>query len=352
MAVDESHHMDRRGFLTTASKTALMGTGLLAAGWPERAAAAPAATPGAATPRAAAPRALAAGEAKTGQIEANGLRFSYVELGAGPLALCLHGWPDSPHTYRYLMPALAEAGYRAVVPYMRGYHPTEVPPSYTTTNDLAHDVAGLRNALGGKGDSVLIAHDWGAVATYGGAALEPDGWRRCVIMNVPPLAVDAQMMFRYDNLKREFYWWFFQQQISNQVVAMNDFAFIDGIWNDWSPGYDASEDLPHAKDCFRDPRHLDTTLGYYRAFFDPKRFATPEAAAEQAAVWGKPIPQRSLYMHGAQDGLFPMDEQELNAVLPFLGPGSEVAMIPGVGHFMLVEDPAAVNARILAFISG
>ncbi|MGH9036615.1 MAG: alpha/beta fold hydrolase, partial [Acidimicrobiia bacterium] len=120
MAVDESHHMDRRGFLATVSKTALMGTGLLAAGWPEGAGATPAATPGAATPRAAAPRALAAGEEKTGQIEANGLRFSYVELGAGPLALCLHGWPDSPYTYRYLMPALAEAGYRAVVPYMRG----------------------------------------------------------------------------------------------------------------------------------------------------------------------------------------------------------------------------------------
>lgn len=340
MGTSRGHQqIDRREFLAAASKTAVVSSALLASGWPQPAGAL------------AAPAPPGGPEATTGQIQANGLRFSYVEMGRGPLALCLHGWPDSPFSYRYLMPELAAAGYRVVAPYMRGYHPTEIPARYTTSNDLAHDVAGLRNALGGGPDSVLIAHDWGAVASYGGAGLEPDGWRRCVVMNVPPLAVVVQMMFNYDQVKREFYWWFFQQQISNQVVAMNDFSFIDNIWADWSPGYDARDDLPHAKDCFRDPRHLDATLGYYRAFFQPDRFATPEDAADQTAVWGKPITQRTLYLHGAQDGLFPMDETTLQAVLPFLGPGSEVSMIPGVGHFMLVQDPRTVNARILDFIS-
>lgn len=66
-------------------------------------------------------------EFKTGVVQANGLQFHYLEMGKGPLALCLHGFPDSPWSYRYLLPELAKAGYRAVAPFMRGYAPTEVP---------------------------------------------------------------------------------------------------------------------------------------------------------------------------------------------------------------------------------
>ena len=60
-------------------------------------------------------------------VTANGIDFGILECGEGPLALCVHGFPDSPWTYRHLMPALAKAGYRAVAPYLRGYAPTDVP---------------------------------------------------------------------------------------------------------------------------------------------------------------------------------------------------------------------------------
>jgi pimeloyl-ACP methyl ester carboxylesterase len=80
-------------------------------------------------------------ESKTGNVQANGLRFHHLEMGQGPLALCLHGFPDSPWTYRYLLPELAKAGYRAVAPFMRGYAPTEVPTDGNChTSDLAKDV--------------------------------------------------------------------------------------------------------------------------------------------------------------------------------------------------------------------
>ena len=62
-----------------------------------------------------------------GRISANGVEFGYLETGEGPLALCLHGFPDSAWTWRHLLPALADAGYRAVAPFMRGYAPTSVP---------------------------------------------------------------------------------------------------------------------------------------------------------------------------------------------------------------------------------
>src|SRR5262245_48349388 len=102
-------------------------------------------------------------ELEQGSVRANGLQFHYLAMGDGPLALCLHGFPDSPWTYRHLLPELAHAGYRAVAPFMRGYAPTEVPASERYhTGDLAADVVALHAALGGDGRAVLIAHDWGA----------------------------------------------------------------------------------------------------------------------------------------------------------------------------------------------
>ncbi|HXR34420.1 MAG TPA: alpha/beta fold hydrolase, partial [Candidatus Binataceae bacterium] len=64
---------------------------------------------------------------QTGNVNANGVDFHYLEAGSGPLVLCLHGFPDNAHTYRYLLPALADAGFRGVAPFMRGYAPTGRP---------------------------------------------------------------------------------------------------------------------------------------------------------------------------------------------------------------------------------
>src|SRR5262245_40785184 len=104
-------------------------------------------------------------EFKRGSLRANGVEFHYLEIGTGPLALCLHGFPDSPWTYRYLLPELAGAGYRAVAPFMRGYAPTEIPvDGRYQTSSLAADVVALHGALGGDAHAALIAHDWGSVA--------------------------------------------------------------------------------------------------------------------------------------------------------------------------------------------
>jgi hypothetical protein len=62
------------------------------------------------------------------QIDANGINFSYLECGSGPIALCVHEFPDSAHTWRFLMPALAKAGFRAIAPFTRGYAPTSLAP--------------------------------------------------------------------------------------------------------------------------------------------------------------------------------------------------------------------------------
>src|SRR5918995_6837821 len=100
-----------------------------------------------------------------GDVQANRLRFHYLEIGEGPLALCLHGFPDSPYSYRYLLPELAEAGYRAVAPFNRGFAPTEVPADrhHVHSSTMVADAVALHEALGGNGDacsSPTIGRRW------------------------------------------------------------------------------------------------------------------------------------------------------------------------------------------------
>jgi pimeloyl-ACP methyl ester carboxylesterase len=285
-----------------------------------------------------------------GRISANDVEFAYLEAGRGPLALCLHGFPDSAWTYRYLLPALADAGYRAVAPFMRGYAPTAVPADgrYQTAA-LGLDACALHEALGGGSDAVLIGHDWGALAAYIAANHEPDRWARVVTMAVPPSGAVAGGFMSYAQLKRSWYMFFFQHGLADVVVGMDDLAFIDGLWADWSPGYDAREDLPHVKDALRDPANRAAALGYYRATLSGVG-VDPALDAVQGAG-GEVTPQPTLYLHGRTDGCMGIEVAE--AAPAFLtSEGSRMEVVDGVGHFLHVEAPEQVNRLIVDFITG
>jgi len=289
-----------------------------------------------------------------GTVQANGLEFHYLAAGSGPLALCLHGFPDSPWTYRYLLPELARAGYRAIAPFNRGFAPTELPADrhHVHSSTMVADAIALGEALAGGQEAVLVAHDWGAVAAWGAAGLRPDLWAHVVILNIPPFEIFGENVVTYDQIKRSFYFWYFQlQHVVEPSISANDFEFIDRIWGDWSPGYDAGEDLPLVKDCIRDPRHLQAALGYYWGQFDPTRFGSADWADEQKAAWGSHNLQApTLYLHGTNDGCHGMTAEQVARVPDYCGPGSDSELIEGVGHFMLVERPQEINARIVEFL--
>ena len=109
-------------------------------------------------------------EFQTRTITANGIQFHCLEAGTGPLVLCLHGFPDNAHTYHTLLPSLAEAGFYAVAPFMRGYAPTSASPDgrYQSVQ-LAQDAVALISALGAE-RADIVGHDWGGFATFGAAA--------------------------------------------------------------------------------------------------------------------------------------------------------------------------------------
>jgi len=124
---------------------------------------------------------------KLNQVYANGMDFAYLECGSGPLALCLHGFPDSAYSWRHLLPELAKSGYHAVAPFTRGYAPSAIAPDGCyQTGALATDANALHKALGGNQDAVIIGHDWGASTAYVAVANAPERWRRLVALSVPP----------------------------------------------------------------------------------------------------------------------------------------------------------------------
>ncbi|MEZ5271244.1 MAG: alpha/beta hydrolase [Ilumatobacteraceae bacterium] len=287
----------------------------------------------------------------TGTVEANGVQFAYLHAGdpSGPLALCLHGFPDSAHGWRHLLPALADAGYHAVAPFQRGYAPTAVPADGRyQTGALSVDANALHEALGGDGRAVIIGHDWGAPATFGAAVLEPTRWSKVVGMAVPPGgAMGMAFLTNLAQVKRSWYMFFFQHPLSDMVVPANDLAFIDLLWADWSPGHDATDDLPHVKAALRDPANLTAALGYYRATLGDG-YRDPALDAAQAATQGIP-PQPTLYLHGQTDGCIGTEVAEsARAMVP---EHVRIHIVESAGHFLQVEQPAEVNRLVLEFLA-
>src|SRR3954463_3837735 len=195
-------------------------------------------------------------------VDLNGIEFAYLACGDdGPLALCLHGFPDSAWTWRHLLPELAAAGFRAVAPWLRGYAPTGLDPKGRYQNGASvADTLAFHDALGGDASAVLIGHDWGARIATGAAVMAPDRWRTLVTAAVPPGGAVAQGFLTYRQLRRSWYMFFFQNPLAELAVAMNDLEFIDGLWEDWSPGYNAAVDLAYVKESLRDPAHLSAAL--------------------------------------------------------------------------------------------
>ncbi|WP_103955608.1 alpha/beta fold hydrolase [Nonomuraea solani] len=270
-------------------------------------------------------------------IHANGVEFAYLTLGEGPLALCLHGFPDTAHTWRHLMPALAERGYRAVAPFMRGYAPTEIPAdgAYEAAA-LVADLRALHEELGGGDDAVVIGHDWGTFPVYATAGR----FRRSVALAVPPPGSLAAVFSEYEQLKRSFYIFLFQTALAESAAAAP--GFMEGLWRDWSPGYDASEELEFVRRSIGQPANLSAAIGYYRAMLG----TTPPSGRYPAVEPG--IGGPVLYLHGAQDGC--LSAEMAKGALGHLPPGSRAEQVAGAGHFLHLERPAEVNRLILDWL--
>jgi pimeloyl-ACP methyl ester carboxylesterase len=265
-----------------------------------------------------------------------------------PLALCLHGYPDTRATYRHLTPALLGAGYRVVVPAMRGYAPSSVSLSgqYHITS-LASDALSLEERFRGSGRSVIIGHDWGSTAVELATKFAPERFAKAVTIAVPPTSLFATLFLNYDQLRASWYMFFFQSPLADVVVANDNLDFIARQWRDWSPGYDGDGDVELVRAALGAPENLAAAIGYYRAMFAPP--PSEGSLGEIAAAGQNPPTVPTLYLHGRTDGCLPAGH--IVDPLSHLAPGSRFELIDDAGHFCQLEQPVQVNELIVDWLA-
>ncbi|WP_435768317.1 alpha/beta fold hydrolase [Nocardioides sp. SYSU DS0651] len=283
------------------------------------------------------------------RVSLTSLVWGDVDDAGRPLAVLLHGFPDTAHTWRHLGPALADAGYRVVAPFTRGYAPSTIPSdgSYHVPA-LMDDALALHRAYDGDDRALLVGHDWGAITANGIAASDANPFGAIVTMAVPPFSV---MNPRRDDLTR---WlrilprqaamsWY---TVFNQLPTLPERSFdrlVAHLWRTWSPGYDARTDLAHLAAALPDEAHKAAAIGYYRA--QPRQRRLPGRYQPFAHDWVAEPKVPLLYLQGADDGC--LDPRWAGRIGGRLPAGSVVAVVEGAGHFLQLERPDVVNQRIL-----
>jgi pimeloyl-ACP methyl ester carboxylesterase len=266
-------------------------------------------------------------------VDANGLRFAYLEEGTGPLVLMLHGFPDTAHSWDDLRPRIAAKGYRAVSPFMRGYHPSAIPDRDPDQETLARDPLALIDALG-AGDAIVIGHDWGASAAYGAAALGPDRVQKLIAIGIPHPAALKPSLKKIWGVR---HFAAYKLPGAPNRFARNDFAALPAIYRRWSPTWnpDPSE-FDEVRASFSNPASLNAAFGYYRKL--------------------SPVPSASLKAHitvptvvfaGLDDPIVAPPDYRFAARM--FDSQYTVEEVPG-GHFMHREHPDVFAERLLTHL--
>jgi pimeloyl-ACP methyl ester carboxylesterase len=271
-----------------------------------------------------------------------------------PIALCLHGFPDTAWGWRKIVPHLVDAGWRVVAPFMRGYAPSSiaVDGSYHV-GALIDDALHVLEAADPTGRDVVIGHDYGAGSAQALAAMPDSPFAKAVVMSLPVFAafrplgrVPDQMRLAAQlprQLLRSWYIAYFQMP---WLPELSGFHVVPMLWRQWSPGYDHEEDMPLVEAAIGAPENWRAAIDMYRANFRGSR-PPAEYADLHRLLFGYPqLP--ILYLHGDDDGCVAPDYISwVDRVLP---DGSEAFVVEEAGHFLQLEQPGVVGRHIVDFI--
>lgn len=310
-------------------------------------------------------------EFKEHDVVANGIRQHVIEAGSGPVVLFCHGFPDLGYTWRHQIRALADAGYRAIAPDMRGYGRTEAPSaidSYTILH-LVGDMVGLLNAMEIE-KAVIVGHDWGAPVAWTAAQMRPDIFTGVMGLCVPfaPRGPVSSLEAMRRAGRHQFYQLYFQQP----GVAEADFhkdidATIRRMMWTLSAGpaerWSGMIGAEGALDALAEPTEQMGWLG-------AEEFAVYSTAFNSSGLSGglnwyrnidrnweltapmqnAVIRQPAWFIAGERDPIYPLLKPMVEA-LPKTVPGHlGTTIIPNAGHWVQQEASSQVNEVLIDFL--
>ncbi|MEM7337355.1 MAG: alpha/beta hydrolase [Actinomycetota bacterium] len=322
-----------------------------------------------------------------GNLEANGINIHYVSIGEGPLVVFCHGWPESWYSWRHQLPAVAEAGFRAVALSMRGYGLTDAPQNinaYSITH-LIGDVVGVVNGLDAD-EAVIVGHDWGAPVAWYAGLVRPDMFRAVAGMSVPyggptgglPDGVTVNDLMRMGAGEgRDYYRLYFQEPgVAEAELEADARRSMLGVLYSISGDAVANGDIAEpfdghfpAGERFVDqlvvPAELpswlsDADLGFYAEEISRTGFRgglnwyrNINRIPGALAPWvGTTLNQPTMYVGGSTDLIAGNTPEAIGAMQATLGDLRSCTVIEGAGHWIQQERSAEVNELLVAFLRG
>lgn len=284
-------------------------------------------------------------EITTHMVKAGELDFEVDMCGSGDhLALCLHGFPEHAISWRHQLPVLADLGFQAWAPNLRGYGRSSKPEGVDAyhLDRLIEDVGNLFDASGAQ-KMTILAHDWGAVIAWAFAISRHRPLENLIIMNVPhPAAADRNRSFA--QLKKSWYIFFFQiPWLPEFLLGLNGAKAVgDAIRKSSCDVSMFPEDI---LDIYRDnaaePGTLTAMINYYRALFKYRTFANYSGADVPK------LDTRTLMVWGEEDVAL---SKELTYGTGDFVTDLTIRYLPGVSHWVQQEAPEDVNRMISAFL--
>ena len=310
-------------------------------------------------------------------IQTNGINMHIAEAGEGPLVLLIHGFPELWYSWRHQLPALAEAGYHAVAPDVRGYGDTDKPPKIEdyAMREMVADYLGVLDTLGEE-KAVIVGHDWGAMMAWTTAALHPERFRAVVGMSIPYLPrgpVPPLQMMKAMFKDKFFYFLYFQEPGVAEAEFESDVRrslslFIWGASGEArgiSGFASAMVNKPRDSKLFDNVSDVDGVppwmteqdLDYYVGKFEKGGFRGPLNRYRCMDIDHEQLPEMqdrkidlpALFVYGEADGALtfsPMDPMKQ------LVPNLKMVSFPGAGHWTQQERPKETNEALIDFLNG
>ncbi|WP_374754976.1 alpha/beta fold hydrolase [Pseudomonas syringae] len=291
------------------------------------------------------------------KIQAGVLNVTYLDIGPanGPVAVLLHGFPYDVHAYGEVADALAAAGCRCIIPYLRGYGGTRfISPDIPRSGEqaaLGADLLALLDALNLQ-KAVLAGYDWGGRAACVVAALWPERVSGLVSCepgyNIQDIA-NAGTPVAPETEHRLWYQYYLHSARGYAGLEVNRDSFCQLLWKQWSPTWDFTDQTFAASALsFHNPAFVDVVTHSYRHRFglvngDPQYAHIQNQLARQPGIT---VP--TVILTGSSDGVAsPQDEQQ--ALRKFTGPARRV-ILNDIGHNVPQEAPADFAQAVLSLL--